>query len=277
MQALDLFDEVAIEAAPSTRVSFSWAPGLSGRVPKTPDLVEQAINLFCERTGNRTSFQSEVVKRIPIGAGLGGGSADAAAALFGLSEMHDRPLGSEDLFALAGEIGSDVPFGLQGGTAYAAGKGEKIRALPAPKRFWWVIGFPRFEVSTRNVYQRFDELGLIGSEVDLQSLKDALRNGDPAALGPLLMNDLEGAAFDLRPELEALKSKMLTAGALGAVMAGSGSAIAGLCRNEAHGREVAASIESEFERIEVVPSAVRGAEPIDGLDRVRPRGQRRPR
>lgn len=263
MQALDLFDEVAIEPAPSTSVSFSWAAGLSGGMPQAPDLVERAIKLFCGLTGIRGSFRASVLKRIPLGAGLGGGSADAAATLFGLSEMHERPLGSEDLFALAAQLGSDVPFGLQGATAYAAGRGERIRALPAPRRFWWVIAFPPFEMSTPAVYQRFDELGLGESEVDLRSLKDALRNADAGALGSLLMNDLERAAFDLRPELASLKPEVLSAGTLGAVMAGSGSAIAGLCRDEGHGREVAAVIESKFSRVEVVKSALRGAELID--------------
>lgn len=262
MQALDFFDEVSLVPADATAVAFSWAPGLSGPLPEAPDLVHRSIELFAAATGGNR-FRAEVVKRIPLGAGLGGGSADAAAALLGLSESQGRLLRAEDLFALAAEIGSDVPFVLQGGTAYAAGRGERIRALPAPKQFWWVLGFPEFPMSTPEVYERHDELARPLMDADLDGLKDALRSGEPLRLAGLLRNDLELAAFDIRPELGLLKEGVVAAGAFGAVLAGSGSAIAGLCRDEAHGREVAGRLADDFPRVEVVESATRGAELVD--------------
>lgn len=265
MQSLELYDDVTLQLASSIEVSFARAPRFGGELPKPPDLVEKAIRLFAERTGRDIRVSAQVLKRIPIGAGLGGGSADAAAALLGLSEVERRPLSAEELFALAVELGSDVPFALQGGTAFAGGRGERIRALPATRKFWWVIGVPDFSLSTSEVYQRADELAAtLGGPADLDELKDSLRTGDPERLSALLRNDLEPAAFDLRPQLSSLKEKVESAGVLGAVMAGSGSAIAGLCRDEPHARELAGKLRGVFGAVEVVASALRGAEIVEG-------------
>lgn len=259
MQALELFDEVELEPAASTDVSFASMPGFIGRLPEAPDLVRGAIEVFERKTTSAAAFRAHVVKGIPLGSGLGGGSADAAAALLGLREMTGRALSADELFEMAAEIGSDVPFGLQGGTAYASGRGERIRALPAPRRFWWVIGFPRFEMSTSEVYRRFDEMRLDTPGSEISVLKDALRDGDPVRLAGLLRNDLELPAFDLKPELESLKGRFVSAGALGSVMAGSGSAMAGLCRSEDHAIQVASVLEATL-HVQTVASAIRGAE-----------------
>lgn len=263
MQSLELFDEVTLQSAASIVVSFERASGFKDELPRPPDLTERAIELFAKRSGRDLRIAARVLKRIPIGAGLGGGSADAAAALLGLSELKGRPMSAEELFALAIQLGSDVPFALQGGTAYAGGRGEKIRALPATAKFWWVIGVPGFSLPTPEVYERADSMGTLSDkESSMDDLKNALRAGDPARLAQLLHNDLEPAAFDVRPELRSLKEEVISAGALGAVMAGSGSAIAALCRDEDQAQKLSSAMADIFRRVDVVPSAMRGAETI---------------
>lgn len=274
MQALELTDHVTLERADTTRISIAWEAE-EGPILERPDLVERAIEAFCAEAGRKLRIEAGVLKRIPIGAGLGGGSADAAAALLGLSEMEGRPLSAETLFAVAAGLGSDVPFALQGGTAYAAGRGERIRALPTTARFWWVIGVPDFALGTASVYEAWDRLAVHdeGARGAFDDLKDALRKGDVDLLAPHLHNDLEIASLSLQPDLRSLKEQMVGAGAVGAVMAGSGSAIAGLCREESHAREVAASVLSAFRSVFVVASATRGTEIVDAggpSDRFRP-------
>lgn len=265
MQSIDLADVVTLEPAGETSVVYSWAEGLSGEVPLKADLVARAVDLFGERTGRRVEVHAELGKSIPLGAGLGGGSADAAATLAGLNEMTGGAASDDELFALAAELGSDVPFALRGGAAHAEGRGERIRPL-ASQQFWWVVGFPGFGMSTAAVYERFDQMGTASSlpRRDLAELEQSLQAGDPGRLAPFLRNELEEAAFDLRPALKPLKEDFIATGPLGVVLTGSGSAIAGLCRNQAHAQEVAGGLSSVFRNVFVAASAARGAELVAG-------------
>lgn len=266
MQSVDLFDEVDVGRAEVTTVSIKWAPGLSGPVPAAPDLVEKALGVFAEATGREAEAEVRVVKQIPIGAGLGGGSADAAAALLGINELLDRPASLPELEEMCARVGSDVPFALRGGVALATGRGEMLSPLSCPACLWWVLAMPEAGLSTASVYRRRDELPPAPRGRDSQELTDALGAGDLRGVGASLHNDLEEAAFSLDPSLASRKRALLDAGALGAVMTGSGSAVAALCRDESHAREVARRVAPEFARVEVAPGAARGAETVDPRD-----------
>lgn len=264
MQSVDLFDEVDVCRADVTTVSIEWAPGLSGPMPAAPDLVEKALGLFAEATGREAEAEVRVVKRIPIGSGLGGGSADAAAALLGINELLDRPASLAELEEICGRVGSDVPFALRGGVALATGRGEMLSPFSCPASLTWVLAMGEAGLSTAAVYRRRDELPPARGR-DSQELTDALAAGDLRGVGASLHNDLEEAALSLDPSLASRKQALLDAGALGAVMTGSGSAVAALCRDESHAREVARRVAPQFARVEVAPGAARGAEAVESF------------
>ncbi|MBW3589211.1 MAG: 4-(cytidine 5'-diphospho)-2-C-methyl-D-erythritol kinase [Actinobacteria bacterium] len=243
MQTVSIFDRLVMERVPVTRVSFDTA----ALAPEPPDLIEKAIGVFNETVGGTQGAEVRVDKQIPIGAGLGGGSSDAAAALMGIDRMMGGLTPPKLLSEIASQVGSDVPFFLNGGTALVSGRGEIVKSLPSLEA-WWVIGVPDLSMSTEEVYAAFDRFGS-SQGPSLQEFLDALSTGEVAEVGGLLHNDLEVAAFDLQPELRDLKEEMHGAGALGAVMTGSGSAIVGLCRDEEHANAVSKTVSQDFERV----------------------------
>jgi len=270
MQSISLSDDLTIVPAEHSEVSIRWDEGLEGPIPPAPDIVQRTVAAARLRCPERPSIS--VVKRIPVGAGLGGASADAAAALVGLERMQGPDCdGSIDVDTLARQLGADVPFCLQGGVALATGTGEILSPLSCPATLWWVIGISHAALSTVKVYQRYDELVPQGGRPSgngrpggsTEALKNALAAGDLEGIAANLSNDLEIAAFDMMPELAGLKRAMADGGSLGAIMTGSGSAIIGLCRDETHAREVAGRSRSAFARVEVASGTPAGAQIIE--------------
>jgi 4-diphosphocytidyl-2-C-methyl-D-erythritol kinase len=199
-------------------------------------------------------------KGIPVAAGLGGGSADGAAALLALDRLWRLGVPPRDLVTMAAELGSDVPFCLTGGTCLATGRGERLRPILEGGSWWWVLGISDKGLPTSAVYRRHDELGL-GRRLrpaDTDGVVAALAAGDPARLAGELVNDLEAAAFHLRPALSAAKQRMLDGGALGAMLSGSGPTMLGLGEDEAHARRVARAVRDAFDHVVVARSPVPG-------------------
>ncbi len=183
----------------------------------------------------------EIEKRIPVAGGLGGGSADAAATLLALNELWGCDLDLAALVDVAERIGSDVPAMLAGGPVLVAGRGELLTpAETAP--LWWVLVSPGFGVRSPDAYRWWDEDGG-ATGPDPASLLAAAAAGDPAALGPLLYNDLEPAVSRRHQEIPEAKARLLDAGALGAVMTGSGSSVVGLATDRSAAEDLAASID----------------------------------
>jgi 4-diphosphocytidyl-2-C-methyl-D-erythritol kinase len=147
LQAISLHDLLLVEPASTTSLEGGHGP---------EDLVLQAQRALEAAAGRRLPARFRLVKRIPVGSGLGGGSSDAAAALRALSRLHG--LVGIDLEPVAAEVGVDVVFLLRGGAAEARGRGERLRPAP-PAAGWFAIAWPGFEVSTRDVYARWDEVG----------------------------------------------------------------------------------------------------------------------
>jgi 4-diphosphocytidyl-2-C-methyl-D-erythritol kinase len=199
-------------------------------------------------------------KGIPVSAGLGGGSADGAAALIALDRLWGLHLPAVNLHTMAAEVGSDVPFCIGGGTGVATGRGDKVREVPSKGSTWWVVGIDHERLSTEDVYGRFDELGLAAPLEDRwpDDLLAALAAGDAERLAGALHNDLEPAAFDLLPGLAKSKQRLLEAGAVGAIMSGSGPTMLGLSRDEDHATQLARSVRSGFARVEVTRGPVPG-------------------
>jgi 4-diphosphocytidyl-2-C-methyl-D-erythritol kinase len=200
-----------------------------------------------------------LTKRIPIAAGMAGGSADAAAALVALDRVWGAELGRDRLQALAARLGADVPFCVVGGTALATGTGTVTTQVLAGGRFHWVVGIDEAPLSTAEVYAARDELGP-SDDVGPDRVLRALRAGDVDLLGDALHNDLEVAALQLRPALVEGREALLAAGAVAAIVSGSGPTLLGLARDADDAHAIAARLTSGFARVEVVHSPAGGPE-----------------
>jgi 4-diphosphocytidyl-2-C-methyl-D-erythritol kinase len=200
-----------------------------------------------------------LTKRIPVAAGMAGGSADAAAALVGLNRLWDAQLDTAELCTVAALVGSDVPFCVLGGAGLATGTGTSVARVLTRSRTHWVVGIDREPLSTAEVYAAFDRLAP-PSASSPDPVLQALRTGDIDELAAVLRNDLEPAALELRPALAGRRDAMLEAGALAAMVSGSGPTMLGLARDEAHAQSIAAAVRQHFDAVEVVASPAGGPE-----------------
>jgi 4-diphosphocytidyl-2-C-methyl-D-erythritol kinase len=188
------------------------------------NIAFQAAALVLERQRIQAGIRIHIRKKIPVGAGLGGGSSDAAATLLGLNRLFRLKLSRKKLADLASQLGSDVPFFIHACPARVRGKGERLSFLRSFPRLWLVIVYPGFPVSTGWVYRNF-RLKLTKA-VDNTSITGYLRRRD--RLSKLLVNDLETVTIERYPRLTLLKEKLRHEGAVGVLMAGSGSSVFGI-------------------------------------------------
>ncbi|MDP2807554.1 MAG: 4-(cytidine 5'-diphospho)-2-C-methyl-D-erythritol kinase [bacterium] len=187
-----------------------------------------------------------LTKNIPIGAGLGGGSSDAAAALLGLAELWGMELGDSELHRLALELGSDVPYFLTGGTALVTGRGENIKPLEWKQTCHFVIVFPGFGVSTAWAYKNLKISLTKEPGFSKMTNCDVLLGPDPEPLSKFLYNDLEKAVFPSHPQIEQIKQQLVQNGALGALMSGSGSSVFGIFPDPGSARQSASKLKSQW-------------------------------
>jgi 4-diphosphocytidyl-2-C-methyl-D-erythritol kinase len=224
------------------------------------NLVLVAARELARRSRDLPGASFRLRKGIPVAAGLGGGSADGAAALLALDRLWQLHLPAVNLHAMAAEVGSDVPFCVRGGSRVGTGRGERLQEVPTKGTLWWLVAISSESLATAEVYQRYDELRLPRPLEGRwpSELLDALAAGDPERIGAALDNDLEPAAFDLLPVLRAGKERLLEAGALGAVMSGSGPTLLALTRDEEHAGRIARAVRGTFARIEIARGPVPG-------------------
>jgi 4-diphosphocytidyl-2-C-methyl-D-erythritol kinase len=238
-----LADLVTVVADDRLHVDVKGARALTGDVPAGGlNLALVAALALADACPDAGGARVEIDKRVPVAAGLGGGSADAAATMLALNELWGCGLDLAALIGVAERVGSDVPALLLETPVLMSGRGEIL--APADVRpMWWAVSDLGFGVRSPDAYRWWDEdLGSPGP--DPQPLLDAAAAGDAEALGPLLFNDLEPAVARRHPEVAAAKDRLLGAGALGAVMSGSGSSVVGLARDEAHARALAEACEA---------------------------------
>ncbi len=203
--------------------------------------VCRAVHAFRERTGRREAVALGIRKRIPVGAGLGGGSTDAAAALRGLNELLGAGLSTRDLEALAVSVGADVPFFIRGEAARVRGIGEELSPAGPLPRLWLVVLFPGVPVSTAWVYRNF-RFKLTNSSNN-NNLVEKLDT--PHEVAQVLVNDLETVTIGRYPRIAHLKDRLEESGAIGSLMSGSGSAVFGLFVGEADAKQAFAGFEGE--------------------------------
>lgn len=234
-QAVSLFDDLVARPAEAGvfRVSFR-GEGSSGLPVDDTNLVVRAARLLAKTCGmGNLGVEIRVYKRIPVAGGMAGGSADAAATLIACNQLWGTGLDTGQLHAVAARLGADVPFLLHGGTAVGTGRGEKLRSVPVRGSFHWVLALSHHGLSTPAVFREFDRISA-PQPTDIDSgLLEALADGDARRVGALLRNDLQRAAFNLQPELADVLAMGREAGAIGALVSGSGPTIAFLAGTKA--------------------------------------------
>lgn len=233
-QSVDGGDVLTAEPAESLSLDCDQ-PDLSAG---DDNLVARAARLLQKEAGrDDVGAKLCLEKRVPMGAGMGGGSVDAAATLVLLNKMWDLGVSAPRLAELAAELGSDVPFFLHGGTALGGGRGERLESLSTPP-LWLVLVRPEVAVNTGWAYGRW-RADACGGPTGVE-FGQALAGGDPATIAGLLRNDLEPGVIAEVPQIAAAREWLLDSGALGARMTGSGSVVFGVARDEAHARAIAA-------------------------------------
>ena len=202
------------------------------------NLVARTAEMLREMFGVTRPLQIELTKRIPVAAGLGGGSSDAAVTLLGLAQMWKLRLDGREMLALATKLGADVPFFLEGGGAVARGKGERITYLPPLPTTWIVLARPRTEVSTAWAYRQLPA-GEAGPRPNTAAMVEAMKREDVREVGRLLHNVFEDTIASHHPLVRDLKTRILKGEAYGASMSGTGPTVFGLMANEAAARKTA--------------------------------------
>jgi 4-diphosphocytidyl-2-C-methyl-D-erythritol kinase len=235
MQSIGLYD--CLEFTPVSEGITILVEG--GDLPAGEDnLVHRAASCIRTHGGIRNGIEIRLKKSIPVAAGLGGGSADAAATLAGLNTIWGLGLTLRELMLLGEQLGSDVPFCLMEGTALARGRGEKLMRLPPCPSLGLVLVKPSFGVSTAAVYQACSP-GKLKNKPGSGDMVEAIKKRDPGVIAERLYNALEPVTFAMHPEVLVIKEKLLEAGALGALMSGSGPTVFGLTGDLREARGVA--------------------------------------
>ncbi|MFE3161482.1 4-(cytidine 5'-diphospho)-2-C-methyl-D-erythritol kinase [Streptomyces sp. NPDC059224] len=242
--AVGLYDEVTV--TPADELSVTCEGTDAGQVPlDRSNLAARAALALAGRRGIDPAVHIHIAKDIPVAGGMAGGSADGAGALLACNELWRAGASRAELLAICAELGSDVPFSLVGGAALGTGRGERLSAREVGGTFHWVFALAGRGLSTPAVFREFDRLaeGLdIPEPVASRALLDALAEGDPDALAAAVSNDLQPAALSLFPELAQTLDAGRTAGALTALVSGSGPTTAFLVRDGASAQKVSEAL-----------------------------------
>ncbi|MGB3683038.1 MAG: 4-(cytidine 5'-diphospho)-2-C-methyl-D-erythritol kinase [Rubrobacteraceae bacterium] len=258
-QNISLADEVELERA-DAGFALNVEPVQTNVGPAKENTVYRAWELLRELTGLDLPIQVTLHKKIPAGAGLGGASADAAAFLVGTNELFGLGLGSEDLANVGLGIGADVPFCISGGTALGTGVGENLSPLPAPPDHRLLLLKPESSAETAGIYKAYDEHPM-GEGISTEPVEAVLREQNLRGLAAAVGNDLAPVTRHLVPEVAVYEKELIRAGASGASMTGSGTAVYGIFATEKKAQTALSSMKAPFAGIyEPVPQGVELAE-----------------
>ena len=216
-------------------------------VPCDPrNLAYRAAKRLLDRTPDLSGVDITILKRIPVAAGLGGGSADAAAVLYGMNALFDLGLTQRDLMQLGVQLGADVPFCMLGGAAFGRGIGEVLTPLPPLEDAWILLVNPGFEISTAWVYQQIN-LSLTPPKKNVTIPIRCLRNGEFFSLARHLYNGLEVPVLSKYPVVAEIKTKLNNClGSCGVLMSGSGATVFAFMQSQAEANLAAANFENDF-------------------------------
>lgn len=256
-QAVGLYDELTF--TPGQTFGFEIAGVPAPLAADDSNLVVKAAQLFFRDVLKRDGgVHIQLEKRIPLAAGLGGGSSDAAATLLGLDRYFDTGWGAAKLQPLAAQLGSDVPFFLHGGTALGTGRGEKITSLAPMREIWLVLVKPSEGLSTPAVYRSGKAAFTSGEKA--RGFQALAPNLDATGLSQVLFNGLEPAAIHLMPLIGEVRQALLEAGALGAMVSGSGPTVFGVAKDRSSAENIRARLEGRGWGLFTVPTLASGIE-----------------
>ena len=269
-QEIGLYDEICLTRTRGYDVIFHSEPPFV--IDPSRNLCLYAFEALRQRIRLRDGLEISLKKNIPIGSGLGGGSSDAAAVIKGANQLFGLGLREDEMESIAAEVGSDVPFFIRGGTAIGRGRGTELEHLPDfAGGFCVVVLKPKFSISTEEAYRwvddcevpslplrkqgcgsgevrKYDEQHDEGTrELDPRELKENFKKGNIEYLAGILHNDFEQFVFPRHHELEQLKEKLIKSGCRGALLAGSGSALFGICDSESAAAVALSQIKGDFE------------------------------
>jgi len=256
MQSISLTDEVELRH-PAGGFDLSLEPEEVEIGPQERNTTYLARKALQRLTGKELPVKVTLRKKIPAGAGLGGGSADAAAVLVGLNELFGLGLRADELRGIGAWIGADVPFCISGGTALGEGVGEILTPLPAPPAHHLVVAKPSRNADTAKIYRAFDERRTESTH-SVEPVVSALRSGSLPTLAAAVDNDLAPVTKGIIPEVARLEWTLLASGALGASMSGSGTAVYGIFHDEKAAAIGKVTVDAPF--IEVYEPVSRGVE-----------------
>lgn len=271
-QAVSAYEDVWAESAQDFSVEVTGTVDVTGVPTDDRNLAVRAARLLAAEIGYDAGVHLTIRKGVPVAGGMGGGSADAAAALVACDALWGAGLSTVQLHTLASKLGADVPFALMGGTAIGVGRGDELSPALARGRFDWVIVTDTDGLSTPDVYHALDvhreahafDIGpaRVAPMVDADVLH-ALRAGDAARLAATLRNDLQPAALGLRPDLAVTLEAGERAGALAGIVSGSGPSLAFLAHDAESAIELQVMLSAGGHVAHHVHGPVHGARIID--------------
>jgi 4-diphosphocytidyl-2-C-methyl-D-erythritol kinase len=254
MQTVDICDDLTLEktAEPGIRIRTDCtelSTGSDNLIYKAADLLLKSYRkgLQADRQQAQTETQSQGVtitltKRIPIAAGMAGGSADAAAVLRGLNELFEMGYTTGELQELGVKLGADIPYCIVGGTMLSEGIGEILTPLPAPPDCFLVVAKPDIDVSTKFVYENL-HVETLNGHPDIDGMIEAIRQGSLQGIADRLGNVLETVTVKTHPVIEEIKELMRREGALNALMSGSGPTVFGIYTMQEQAEETARKLQ----------------------------------
>lgn len=242
MQMVDLYDTLTFESREDGEIHIYTD---NGKLPcDEHNLIYKAATVLFGEAGSRIGADITLEKRIPIAAGMAGGSTDAAATLLALNEMMGQPLTKEKLQEIAVRIGADVPYCVIGGTALSEGIGEILTIMPNPPEAHLVIAKPDIDVSTAFVYQNL-HLDQLEKHPDIDGMADALKKGNLQGITDRMANVLETVTIPAYPIIGKIKEICLQEGAMNALMSGSGPTVFAIYEDRQKAQNAADRIQRE--------------------------------
>jgi len=268
-QAISLYDDVTVKiGTEGAGITLDASGSTSMGVPlDETNLAYRAADLMITKFQLDSDIDIHLKKEIPVAGGMAGGSADAAGVIVGIDSLFELGLSRDELERIGSELGSDVPFGIAGGTAIGRGRGDQLTPVLSKGTYQWVLALSNSGLSTPAVYGECDRLreGLsIAKPSANDALLQALRAGDARELGKALSNDLQSAACSLRPALRLVLDVGNDYGALGCIVSGSGPTVAFLVEDEERALDLTVALSASG----VVGGVVRASGPTHGARRI---------
>jgi len=240
-QMVSLYDDIKLTESEEEIILYTN----NNTIPSDEkNLAYKAAQLLRKKKGIKRGVKIEIYKNIPVSAGLGGGSSNAAATLLGLNYLWDLKLSNVELSPLARHLGADVPFFLSGPRALGTERGDKLQILPVTNKFYVILLNPRLSISTEWVYKNL-KLELTKSRKNINMKKFISERSDIENIKDILFNDLESVVMEKYNIIVRMKDVLLSAGALGSLMSGSGSTVFGLFKDYSSAEQAGKMIKGE--------------------------------